>query len=123
MHALETIRNKDLEKVLNDCQVRQYPFTFWDEREIKNFDLGLLPTLTKIQVGWKIQDTFTLDLDDPEHVTLARKTLDDWVTQYENKASIDTTRSKEWRVENFEVGFGIVKRTGNIVVVVIYTTD
>jgi len=47
MHAPETIRNKDLEICLNDCQQRQYPFTFWDEEEVAGFDLGHLPTLAK----------------------------------------------------------------------------
>jgi len=52
MHAPETIRNKDLEICLNDCQQKQRPFIFWDEKEVAGFDLNLLPVLAEHPKDW-----------------------------------------------------------------------
>ena len=52
MHAIDTISDKDVQKCLNDCQHRQYPYTFWDENEVDDFDLAKLPVLTKGSIDW-----------------------------------------------------------------------
>lgn len=64
MHATETIEDRDLKVCLNDCQFKKYPFTFWDEKEVENFNLSALPVLVKgVQKDWRPEGKpITVDL-------------------------------------------------------------
>ena len=71
MRDLKTIENQDLKSCLNDCQQRQYPFTFWDEKEVAGFNLGSLPRLTKESaLKWTPKgNPFSVELTDPDSVS------------------------------------------------------
>ena len=108
MRGLQTIRNADLALTVKQCETDQKPLIFWDTKEVRGTPGIPLPTLKGIE-GWNVQHAYKVDLDDAEQVTKTRLDIMNWIEMYNT--------SKE------EVGFAIVGRTGNILVILVYATN
>jgi len=109
MRDLNTARLNDLEIVLNDCQQRQYPFIFWDEKEVTGFNLSLLPVLRwdSLSRGWKSEgEPYTVDLNHPKAVKALKATILKYIIGVEGG--------------NREVAFAITKTENSSITVQVY---
>ncbi len=106
MQALSTIRNKDLEIVLNDNKFHKKPFIFWDNQEVENLQnpFDVLTVLDEPPNGWKLGNEIFFLPTNPSEFKAFKK----WVIK-----QIDHSQN--------ETGFAITRQDGDFITVQAFT--
>ena len=110
MRGLQTIEDKDLEKVVNHNEHFKLPFVFWNKAEIEDLTdpLHVLTVIDKPPVEWKEKGAFfTFHLSNPSEFKEFKK----WaIVQVDSEAN-----------SKLDVGFAIVRREHEYISVQAYT--